>query len=293
MKIAPKVSSQPSSGEQKGSYMPSYYHDDCTFNYQVSGSGSPVLFLNGSGSTIDLVAPLIDYFARSFEIAIHDQRGLGGSSIPEGPYSMRQYATDALAFADHLEWDTFDVVGISFGGMVAQWVAGLFPSRVRRMALLCTSSGGLGGSSYPLHELATLDDEQRRQRLPLLSDTRFTEEWFLEHPQDEIFRSRVAGSQSTQNPTDSNKRRGELLQLAARRDHDVWHLLPEITAEVLVASGRYDGIAPPDNGQAIAHRISRSRYVEYEGGHMFFVQDKNALADVVSFFNSHSNNEEQ
>ena len=240
------------------------------------------MFLNGSGSTIQAVSLLVDFFAKSFTVGIHDQRGLGKTSIPEGPYSMSQYAADALAFADHLGWKSFNVLGISFGGMVAQELAATYPDRVSRMVLCCTSPGGDGGSSYPLHELALLDLEDRAEVSLGLSDTRFNDQWFLDHPEDLIYRRPVVVT------ADTDKRRGELLQLEARRHHDVWDRLPNVTAEVLVASGTFDGIAPPANGQAIRSRIAASDYREYNGGHMFFIQDRRALRDIVEFLKTPS-----
>ena len=254
-----------------------FLHDDCKVYYEVRGSGRPLLFINGSGSTIEAVSLLVDYFAKSFTVAIHDQRGLGKSSIPNGPYSMAQYAADAVAVADQLGWQTFDVLGISFGGMVAQELAVTYPERVIRMVLCCTSSGGDGGSSYPLHELASLYPDIRADRSLTLSDTRFNDQWFLDHPEDEMYR------RSTVVTSDAEKRRGELLQLEARRHHDVWDRLPNVTAQVLVASGTYDGIAPPANGRAIASRIPSSEYREYNGGHMFFIQDRSALKEIREF----------
>ena len=259
-------------------YSDSFFtHDGCTFFYDVRGSGQPLLFLNGSGSTIDAVSLLVDYFAKSFTVGIHDQRGLGKTSIPEGPYSMAQYAADAIALADQLGWKSFNVLGISFGGMVAQELAATYPDRVSRMALCCTSPGGDGGSSYPLHELASLDPEVRADRSLILSDTRFNDQWFLDHPEDEMYR------RSTVVTSDAEKRRGEMLQLEARRHHDVWDRLSNVTAEVLIASGTFDGIAPPENGRAIASRIATSEIREYLGGHMFFIQDRRALKEIVQF----------
>ena len=254
-----------------------FSHDGCTFYYEVRGSGEPLLFLNGSGSTIDAVSLLVDFFAKSFAVGIHDQRGLGKTSIPEGPFSMAQYAADALALADHLGWKSFNVLGISFGGMVAQELAATYPDRVNRMVLCCTSSGGAGGSSYPLHELAQLEPGIRADRSLGLSDTRFNDQWFVDHPEDEIYRRPAVVT------SEAEKRRGELAQLEARRHHDVWNRLSNVTAEVLVASGTFDGIAPPANGQAIASRIATSEYREYNGGHMFFIQDRQAFRDIVLF----------
>lgn len=195
---------------------------------------------------------------------------------------MTQYAADAIALADHLGWESFNVLGISFGGMVAQELAATFPDRVNRMVLCCTSAGGEGGSSYPLHEVALLDPELRAETTLRLSDTRFNEQWFVDHPEDEMYRLPAVAT------SDAEKRRGELLQLEARRHHDVWDRLPNVTAEVLIASGTFDGIAPPDNGRAIASRIATSKYREYLGGHMFFIQDRQALRDIVEFLTTPS-----
>ncbi len=67
----------------------------------------------------------------------------------------------------------------------------------------------------------------------------------------------------------------------ARRGHDVFDRLPRITCPTLVASGRYDGIAPPENGAAIADRIPGAVLRLYEGGHAFFAQDPAAFRDIL------------
>jgi len=73
------------------------------------------------------------------------------------------------------------------------------------------------------------------------------------------------------------------LQLEARSRHDVCDRLGAITCPTLVACGRFDGIAPPVNGEAIAARVADAQLRLYEGGHAFFAQDPAALPDVISF----------
>jgi 3-oxoadipate enol-lactonase len=63
----------------------------------------------------------------------------------------------------------------------------------------------------------------------------------------------------------------------------VFDRLPAITCPTLVACGRYDGIAPPENAKAIAGQIPGADLREYEGGHAFFVQDPAAIPDVIGF----------
>lgn len=81
----------------------------------------------------------------------------------------------------------------------------------------------------------------------------------------------------------AEERHGELAQLDARRHHDVWDRLDRIGCPTLVASGRYDGIAPPANGEAIAGRIPHAELRLYEGGHAFFAQDRTAFGEIIEF----------
>ena len=125
--------------------MPIFQHGDIAINYQVTGSGPRVLFFNGSGATLESSAPLINALSKTCEVLAHDQRGLGKTSIPDGPYTMAQYAADGEALLNHVGWTSCAVVGISFGGMVAQEFAVTWPERVERLVLLCTSAGGDAG----------------------------------------------------------------------------------------------------------------------------------------------------
>lgn len=249
--------------------------------YERSGSGPPLLFLNGSGQTLGTSGMLIEPFTERFEVVAHDQRGLGRTSVPEGPYTMADYAADAAALLDAVGWDRARVVGISFGGMVAQELAVTWPERIERLALVCTSPGGVGGSSFPLHELGELPvEEQLAQRIQLL-DTRFTPEWLAEHPDDQALVDFLAQREAT--PRDAEVQRGATEQLRARAGHDVSDRLGAVTCPTLVACGRYDGIAPPANSKEIASRIPGAELREYEGGHAFFVQDPAAYPEIIEF----------
>ncbi|HEX3566685.1 MAG TPA: alpha/beta hydrolase [Acidimicrobiales bacterium] len=253
------------------------------FHFEVSGSGGRLMFLNGTGATLSQVSPLVSIFSESFEVLAFDQRGIGLSTCPNGPYTMSDLAAHALALADHVGWETFRLVGISFGGMVAQEVAVRAPGRIDRLALLCTSPGGAGGSSFPLPTLVEMPPLQRSSVSAEIMDTRFTPEWLREHESDRILAG-LLGQRFTPKAFSDNL--GARLQLQARSGHDVFDRLPRITCPTLVASGRFDGIAPPANGAAIASRISNAELRIYEGGHIFFVQDPKALPDIIEFTGS-------
>jgi pimeloyl-ACP methyl ester carboxylesterase len=248
--------------------------------YEHGGMGPRLLFCNGSGSTLREARGMIDPLREHFEVIAHDQRGLGRSAKPEGPYTMAQYAADAAALAAYVGWERYRVIGISFGGMVAQELAVTWPERVERLVLAVTSPGGAGGSSYPLHTLADMDEARRQALAPTLLDTRYTPEFLAEHPADRAIAQMMA--QRSQIAKSPDVLRGERLQLDARAHFDVFDRLTRIACPTLVQSGRYDGIAPPANGRAIAGQIPGAEYREYEIGHAIPAIPA-ATADAIAF----------
>jgi 3-oxoadipate enol-lactonase len=249
--------------------------------HELDGDGPDLLFLNGSGATLATSAPLIDRLRKSFRVLAFDCRGLGRSGVVEAPYAMADLASDALALLDHVGWATCPVFGVSFGGMVALEVSVTAPDRLERLALLCTSAGGAAGSSYPLHELAALPADERMARSLTLVDSRFSEEWFADHPLDDaIMRARAVSAAETRSDV---RLAGERLQMQARAAHDVSARIGRISCPTLVACGRYDGIAPVANSEWMAAHIPDAKLEVFEGGHMFFIQDPTAFPSVVAF----------
>ena len=197
---------------------------------------------------------------------------------------MQDYADDAARLLDALDWDDALVMGVSFGGMVAQEFALRHPRRVSKLVLACTSSGGAGGASYPLHEIADMPIEERILLQMSISDMR----------QNAGVAARSSGggrasigvrSRGAELGADdpSRRARGAALQLDARRRHDTWTRFRNSDMPVLLCAGRYDGIAPLANMQAMAKRIPASELRVYEGGHLFLMQDRSAYADIVAW----------
>jgi pimeloyl-ACP methyl ester carboxylesterase len=246
--------------------------------WEHAGSGPRLLFCNGSGLTLEGVRPLLGLLAAKFDLLAWDYRGFGHSAPVTHPYTMSEMAADALGLIEIAGWSRCRVLGISFGGMVAQEFAVTNAGRVERLALACTSPGGEGGSSYPLQKLLELPpDEQTAARLKI-ADSRWDERWLDDHPADRALAGRLASSQA--NPGSAAAQRA---QLEARAGHDVWDRLSAITCPTLVAYGNYDGIAPGQNSKAIASRIQTVELHGYEGGHGFLFQDPAAMSTLVEF----------
>src|SRR5271155_5185979 len=113
--------------------------------YELEGIGERLLIISGTGGDLRQPPDLADGpLAESFEVLAYDQRGLGQSSVPPWPYAMADFADDAAALVDAVGWDDCLLMGISFGGMVAQEVAIRHPQRTRRLVLACSFSGGAG-----------------------------------------------------------------------------------------------------------------------------------------------------
>jgi 3-oxoadipate enol-lactonase len=250
-------------------------------HYERMGAGPTLLFLTGTGASIATSQLSIDPYTEAFDVVVHDQRGLGETEAPEGPYTMADYAADAEALLDHLGLDAVRVVGTSFGGMVAQELAVTHPERVLRLALLCTSPGGAGGSSFPLGDLFALPPGERRARGTAVIDRRWTEEWLADHDVDRMIADAITGMTSPE--PGSDRARGMAGQLAARTTHDVWDRLTSISCPTLVAAGRYDGVAPLENAEGIASRVPGAELRVYEGGHIFFIQDPTAVPEIIGF----------
>lgn len=250
--------------------------------YEQHGTGPRLLFFNGSGGDLRRKPNIFDSpLTERFEVLCHDQRGLGSTDKPDAAYTMADYAADGDTLLGAVGWELCHVVGISFGGMVAQEFAIRFPARVERLVLACTSSGGSGGASYPLHELADLTREERARRVVALADTRLDAAWQAAHPERfEALAAMLAGSDGE---ADAGSRAGMQRQLEARRGHDTYERLPRIACPVLVCGGRFDGIAPPANLEAIARQIPQAELELFEGGHYFMLQDPTAFPRMIDF----------
>ena len=262
--------------------MPIIHAGDFDIYYERKGSGTPLLFISGSGSDLRNTPNALDGpFPKHFDAAAYDQRGLGRSAKPDRAYSMADYADDAAHLAHALGWTSVLVAGASFGGMVAQEDAIRYPQLVTRLVLACTSPGGAGGASYPLHTLEHMTREERTRHMIPISDTRHDAAWAKANPQH--YGQALTLGTADPYADEPGHAMGLRRQIEARAAHDTWDRLPRIACPTLIAAGKYDGIALPATQEKMAARIPGSTLRFFDGGHLFMLQDRAALPAMIEF----------
>jgi pimeloyl-ACP methyl ester carboxylesterase len=229
---------------------------DIYFEEHGDTGAEPVLMIMGYGGNGLVWAPQLRALAPCYRVITYDNRGSGRSSQPPGPYTIPQMAGDAAALLDHLGIDAAHVVGASMGGMIAQELALRHPSRVRSLALLCTTPGGPNAAAHRAiiergAELDTMESVQasltpERARALLLDA--FTPE-YIDAP-NEDFAAYLAPA--LQFPSTLDGLKGQFHAIAG---HDTWDRLPSITAPALVMTGDADPLVDPRNSHILAQRI--------------------------------------
>ena len=256
---------------------------DLDINYEIRGTGPRLRSIGGSGG--DLRTHLSDetrLLDRHFTVLAYDQRGLGRTTKPDVPYTMADYADDAAGLLDAVGWASAHVVGLSFGGMVAQHLAIRHPARVERMVLGCTSPGGVGGSSYDLRRHQDLEPAARARASLAILDAR--SDLTVDPPVLAPGVAQVmAAFGAAQRTADPEAAMGFRRQLDARAGHDATAGLATIGAPTLVVAGRHDLQAPLVNSEYLAARIPGARLYVAEGGHLFMVQDPTAWPVMIAF----------
>jgi 3-oxoadipate enol-lactonase len=253
---------------------------------ETAGTGPPLLFLGGTGWDLRRTRePLGPRLTRHFTVALFDQRGQGQSAKPPGPYSMEDYAEDALGVLDALGWNKAHVVGYSFGGMVAQELAIRHPARIDRLVLAATTSGGAGGSSYPIEDFIDLPPVERARRGLEIADLRFAI-LMVSDPKKARARIDARTKNQTRFMHEPRAREGLKEQLRARAAHDAFDRLETIEAETLVVAGTFDGQAPQRSVETLAKKIPSGVLRTVSGAHDFIGEDNEFFELLVSFLAS-------
>jgi len=118
--------------------------------YEITGEGSPVLFIQGVGVIGEGWRPQVNGLSRKYRTMIFDNRGIGKSQPCAARLTIEDMAQDTMALMDEAGWKRAHVVGHSMGGLIAQQLALDHPSRVRSLSLLCTFAEGREARVLPL-----------------------------------------------------------------------------------------------------------------------------------------------
>jgi pimeloyl-ACP methyl ester carboxylesterase len=111
-------------------------------HYEIEGDGEPLVLIPGFGSGLSIWTRQTPALSRSFRIVSFDPRGIDASDKPEGPQSIGLLADDLARLLLALHIPRVHILGVSFGGFVAQEFALKYPLMTRKLVLSCTSFGG-------------------------------------------------------------------------------------------------------------------------------------------------------
>ena len=247
--------------------------------YESHGEGDPLLCVMGLGADHTAWVLNVPEWSGSRRVVVFDNRDVGQSSYAEDPYEVSDMAADALALADHLELETFDLVGLSLGGTIAQEMALAQPERVRTLTLAVTygGNGGWGVQRAKVFRefLAGMSREARGEFLMALvySEILFDNEQFetaaretmLAHPHPQ-----------------SNE--AFIRQLDAGSRHEARDRLAELRMPVHVIGAERDIMVPSHKSPELARLIPGAKLTMLDAGHAVNVEAAQEFnAAVVEF----------
>jgi pimeloyl-ACP methyl ester carboxylesterase len=242
--------------------------------WEEHGSGDPLLLIMGLAADSRAWMFQIPDFAARYRTIAFDNRGVGRSAKPAGPYTIHQMADDAAGLLDALHIARAHVVGVSMGGMIAQELALRHPERVRGLVLACTYpepdadverqrefsiqqfGGSVNASGELSIDLSALDPMMFFQHL---LPTVFNQE-FIERELAKLlplFTGALEYGFSME---------AILGQVEAVMGHKATDRLHQIAAPTLVITGDADRLVPPGNSDILARHIPRAKLVKIPGG---------------------------
>lgn len=261
--------------------MPSVAANGIQIGYQIEGQGPPLLFLMGFTGARHAWYGFPQRFSHRFRVVTLDNRGVGESSAPPGPYSTAQMAADTLGLLDALGLPRVSLVGVSMGGMIAQHVASLAPERVERLVLGCSHHGGPSHVPPGAEALLRMSPGRRggaHDTLRALVELNFSLPFLDAHPR--LIEDMISHGLAHKMP-----HAGFLGQLAAVAGHDAAGQLGQIRCPTLVLTGSDDRLIPAANSALLAAAIPGARLATLPGvGHMFWVEAPDAAQAAIDAF---------
>ena len=242
-----------------------------------TGPGPPLVICNGIGASLDLLDPFVDAVDPRIEVVRFDVPGTGGSPTPRLPYNFPLLACLLVRLLDQLGYDQFDILGISWGGGLAQQVAFQHPRRCRRLVLVSTATGALMIPANPwvLGKMVT----PRRYRDPDYA-TSVAAQLYGGRMRAEPDLARTLLHQHSRVGSGC----GYLLQLLAGAGWTSLPALPFLRQPTLILAGSDDPIIPLANARIMARLLPDATLHVYDDGHLGLITSAEELAPVVARF---------
>jgi poly(3-hydroxyoctanoate) depolymerase len=254
--------------------------DGVRLRVRTAGQGSPLLLIMGVGGNVDMWHPLDrELHARGVQTISFDAPGTGESGELDRPRRMPWLAGMVEHLLDELGYERVDVLGISWGGALAQQLARKAPQRVHRLVLAATAPGmpGFGGVPGNLSAL-----------MALLSPRRYRDPEYLTSIAGRVYGGGARAlppehlAARSGNPPSS---RGYRHQLWAAQGWTGLPWLRDLEPPTLILAGDDDPLVPVANGRILARLIPRSRLVVVRGGgHLFLLQLAPTMAGLIADF---------
>ena len=242
--------------------------------WQGGGTKRPLLFFNGIGANLELVAPLGEMISHRSDVIVFDMPGIGGSPKPRMPYRPSTLVKWANHILDQLGYDEVDVMGISWGGGVAQQYAISMPERARCLVLLATSAGMamVPGNWSALSKMANprryIDSDYMMKNFQTLYG-------------DNADKTAVGHKNRIIPPTKT----GYMYQLMGMAGWTSIHRLPFLQQPTLIMSGDRDNIVPLANARILKAAIPRADLnIVKGGGHLFAVSRVHQVVPIIERF---------
>jgi 3-oxoadipate enol-lactonase len=243
--------------------MPTARVNDIEINYRLEGDGpETIVLVNGLADDLETwVLQVDDLLAAGYRVLRFDNRGIGASSKPAGPYSTAMFAADTKALVDGLGITGFHLMGVSMGGMIAQEYALAYPSDLLSVTFGCTYAAP---GPFCSRMFSMWQDMAPVLGVPfIMRDVTlwaFTTGFFEQRP-DEAAEFETAMRYMDQ-PVHAY-----LAQLAAIQTHDTTARLAQITTPTLVLAGEEDILIPVSLSRRLHEAVPGSAWATTPGGH--------------------------
>jgi poly(3-hydroxyalkanoate) depolymerase len=237
----------------------------------------PLLLCNGIGASLEALQPLVDALDPDRGVIRFDVPGVGGSPLPPFPYTLAGLSSWTTALVARLGHRELDVLGLSWGGALAQQLAVQSRRRVRRVVLVATGTGSLMVPARP------------RVLARMLTPRRHRDPAYAARIAGEIYGGTMraapeVGARLLHAHTRSGPRRGYYYQLLATTGWTSLPFLPLLRQPTLVLAGDDDPIVPLVNARVIARAVPDGRLHVYHGGHLGILTESRELAPVIEAF---------